>query len=109
MTNQVVLNTHKRLSISDTGDIFLDKRKKYSQFWQLIEMKENNYLIKNYNSCFLLIDNNLKVYCDIMNIQNVTNFQLNLIFKELNEKDKHNTKKLEILNKEPIDILIKYK
>ena len=102
------IETQKRLSISDIGDIFLDKRKNYSQFWKLIEIKENNYLIKNYNSCFILIDNNHKVYCDIINTQNITNFKLNLIFQELKEKDKHNINKLELLNKEPIDILIKY-
>ena len=102
------IETQKRLSSSEIGDVFLDERKNYSQFWQLIETNENNYLIKNYNSCFISINNKNNVHCDMISIQNAKNFKLNLIYKELKEKEKNNTHKLELLNKEPIDILIKY-
>ena len=101
------IETNELLTPLETREISLDKKITDSQLWQILEINENNYVLKNYNNCYVKIDNK-RVFCDIINIENASNFLFTLIYEGQKEKEKNNTKKLELLNKEPIDILIKY-
>ena len=97
----------ERLTLSKIDELSLDKNETNFQLWNIIEIKENNYIIKNYNNCYIKIDN-LKVSCENINIEDAANFQLILIYREINEKERNKTINLQILEKEPIDVLIKY-
>ena len=102
------IETNEFLTSLETREISLSKKiSNDSQLWQIVEINENNYVIKNINNCYIKIDNK-KIFCDLIKIESATNFQFTLIFEEQKENEKNNTKNLELLNKEPIDILIKY-
>ena len=74
--------------------------------WKFIKINENNFLIKNgNNNCFIQVKN-LKIFCENIPDNKATPFKLIRIFSEVNMKK--NKKNNEILNQEPIDILIKY-
>ena len=60
--------------------------------------------MKNFNNCYLIIDN-LELVCHNVSAKDATNIQLILIYKEIEGKNSINS---QILDKEPIDVLIKY-
>ena len=84
--NELILNTYINNNIS---------------LWKFIEIKENKYVIQNFNNCFIIININ-RSFCDFISIDNATNFQLNKIFTEIKQKNS------KLLQDEPIDVLIKY-
>ena len=71
--------------------------------WNFIKIKDNKYAIRNKNKFFIKISN-FKIFCKDITIEEASQFDLRLIFKEVKENQLDN----EILEKEPIDILIKF-
>lgn len=98
--------TNNKLTYFENNILSL-KRKNNLQFWKLIEINDgNDYLIQNtLNNCYVRV-NNLEVFCDIMSPQKASEFKLIKIYNEIDKKN--NTSNYRIINKQPIDVLIKY-
>ena len=77
--------------------------KRYINKWSIINLQNNTYLIQNKNKCFLTV-RNLSINCEINPVKNYSRFKLLKIYEEINE----NSINYELLEKEPIDVLIKY-
>ena len=83
----------------------MNETKNESYLWSFISINENDYIIKINDNCYVKL-NQLKVLCDDIPPDQASKFKLLKIFYEVEEK---NTSKYnELLNKEPIDVLIKY-
>ena len=101
----------RKVGIDDNNNIMIyyDTRnidiKKYS--WNIINIKKNLYLIQNlYNNKLIEVSkNNIK-----LSTKNIYNNEKKFIFNfcKLFEKGLNKTKYLNIINSEPIDIVIKY-
>ena len=94
-----------KLSVSDNREIILNNENNYLNLWKFIEIKENEYVIKNKEGCYITV-HNLMVFCNYIPVEKASSFKLSKIFSEV--KSKKNPINVEILNKEPIDVLIKY-
>ena len=70
--------------------------------WHIIK-RDNNYLIKNKNECYIIIINN-KIICDNIPLTKATQFNMTKIYEEV-ENNKYDN---DLIEKEPIDVLIKY-
>ena len=76
-----------------------------SHLWSFIKIYDDKYVIQNINKCNIKI-NDLNVFCETIPINQATKFKIIKIFSEV--IDKNNSNYLNLLNKEPIDVLIKY-
>ena len=79
------------------------KKKNDIVLWNIIKNKNNYYTIQNKNKCYLIIANN-NIICEDISYENASQFNLTKIYEEVKENQKDN----ELINKEPIDVLIKY-
>ena len=79
------------------------QNKKLNKEWFIIEANNNKYIIKNSNKCYIYYKNN-NLKCENIQIKEATQFHLIKVYEEL----VHNEKDLELIEKEPIDIIIKY-
>ena len=93
-----------RLSISNNGDLIFRKNTN-DQLWNFKESENNSFIISNLQNCSLII-NDLNVFCKNVSDDEATKFNLIKIFDAVSENIKSINKN--ILNNEPIDILIKY-
>ena len=100
------IQMNNKLSISKNNELILHNQINNSELWKFVKINENDYLIENYNHCFIKI-NNEKIICDNIPPSKETFFQLDKIYVE-NSKLAPNHYKSRILNKEPVDVLIKY-
>ena len=73
-----------------------------SFYWDFINIQENVYLIHNKAGCYLKEEKSSFVCSE--NLKRRSDFHLLKLFEEVN----HTKKDLEILEKEPIDVFIKY-
>jgi hypothetical protein len=101
------LKNNKILILSENNEVqfieFLEDDKKYLAHWNFIKWKQKSYIIGNSNNCFLkLIKFILK--CENITMDEATKFDLVEIYEEVEIKELDN----ELIEKEPIDILIKY-
>ena len=71
--------------------------------WTFIQEDNNNYKIKNKNGCYLKV-NDFNIRCKNITFEEATIFNLIKIYEELIENILDN----ELVQKEPIDVLIKY-
>ena len=76
-----------------------------SHLWTFISFNDSNYVIQNKDNCFIKI-NKYNILCENIPLNQATIFKFSKIFTEVKENE--NYKYLELLNKEPIDIIIKY-
>ena len=84
--------------------IFIKKKEEKINLWEFIKTKNSKYIIKNINNCFITIQKS-KTICENISLNEATEFDLIKIYNEIlldNQRDK------EILEKEPIDVIIKY-
>ena len=97
--------TKYQLIYSETKElIFTKKKEKNKNLWEFIKTKNNKYIIKNKNNCFVKLQKP-KTVCENIPSNEAIEFDLIRIYNEIllnNPKDK------EILEKEPIDVIIKY-
>ena len=100
------LETNNKICVSKNKNKIKLKKKvniHNMYFWTFIKKKNNNYLIQNENKCFLKVkDSSIK--CDKISLENASKFKLVKLYEELKENEIDN----ELIEKEPIDVLIKY-
>ena len=72
-------------------------------FWSFINNNKSSVIIKNKNGCYIKITSNNKVTCNI-SFEEASKFYLIKIYEEVN----HSKEDIKLIEKEPIDILIKY-
>jgi len=98
------VNTNLNLLYSQKNDINVQMgdRENLTK-WAFIEIGNNIYKIQNKNNCFIKISKT-KITCEFINIDLATEFNFIKIYEEVKENKSNN----EIIEKEPIDVLIKY-
>ena len=104
--NLEIINLDYKLSYSTKKNvIFISQNIDNNDLtlWNFIEIEKERYIIKNKNNCYLKI-NKLKITCENIPIQAARLINLIKIYEEVKESKIYN----EIIEKEPIDILIKY-
>ena len=89
--NQLVFN-----AINSTFDL-----------WYIHKVSNDSYVFKNIIGCYVLIMK-FNIFCNYIPEIEASKFKLIKIYTEVNERDRNNIINMEILNNEPIDILIKY-
>jgi len=100
------INTKCKLIISDNNELNCKVDTDYLQIWSFLLNENNRYILKNVNnSCFIKL-NEEKFYCEKIPFYKATSFLIKKIFTEVNESEI--VKNKELLNKEPVDVLIKY-
>ena len=80
---------------------FIKEIKNDTSEWTFIKLKDK-YKIKNKNECYITLSSD-KITCQ-KNNYNAIKFKIEKIYEEVN----HSEKDLQLIEKEPIDILIKY-
>ena len=94
-----------KLSYLDNRELHFVRRNNNSYFWNFIKIDNDKYIIKNIDGCFIKVIN-FRIFCDIIHPEEASQFKIIRIFSELKENLSNNY--FELLNKEPIDIVIKY-
>jgi hypothetical protein len=92
------------LTVLENRTLIFDRKKYKKSLWNFNKMNNNKYVIKNRDNCYILV-HKLKVYCERIPPNNATKFKITRIFYEVEEKKLIN---FQLIDKEPIDILIKY-
>ena len=80
-----------------------DLKKNGALEWSFIDLNDGNFIIQNKNGCFITLKNN-GISCKIINVQKAEKFNIIKIYEEVN----HSKEDIKLIEKEPIDILIKY-
>ena len=81
----------------------LINKKNELSLWNIIKTKNNKYIFQNKNKCYLKI-NGFNITCKKIPIEESSQFNLIKIYEEEYDKQLDKT----IIEKEPIDVLIKY-
>ena len=97
--------TNLKLSHSDNKELILSDNNSVLQLWNIIQINKIYFIIKNNNNCYIKIKK-LKIVCDLIEPDEASQFKLIKLYDEA--KEENNLINLEIINKEPIDVLIKY-
>ena len=98
--------TKYKLIKSGENEIFFSKKTDDLLIWSLIKLNENDIIIKNKkDNCYILIID-CKIICENISFSKITKFNLIKIYSEVDDTKIY--KYYELLNKEPIDVLIKY-
>ena len=105
--NIEAMETNYKLSYLENKEVILNNNIDNCQLWKLIQIKENNYVIENYNHCFLSIKKN-RLICELIPFDSAPIFQILKIYTEYVKDEKINLQAKLILEQEPIDVLIKY-
>ena len=99
------INSRFKLNYLENSSLIFENRINDSNLWIIIQINSENIIIKNINNCFLKIED-YNVNCDFIPFEQASQFKLIRIYSENIEKN--NIIDYELLEKEPIDILIKY-
>ena len=95
---------YKLIYSNKTKLIYFNKRKnRKTELWNIIKMENDLYIIQNNKKCYIIIINN-KIFCENISLEKASQFYLIKIYEEVMENKLDN----ELINKEPIDVLIKY-
>ena len=97
---------HNKKIYSDKNKVLADTKFDNSNknfFWSFINNNTNSVAIKNSNGCYIQISSFFTITC-IDSFQNATQFYFLKIYEEVN----HTEEDIKLIEKEPIDILIKY-
>ena len=86
-------------------ELYFNKTRDNMSIWNFIKSGENDFVIKNKNNCYIKIEQ-FKFLCDNISINEASKFSIMRIFSEVKQNITY--RDLKILNKENIDILIKY-
>ena len=80
----------------------LNKEENFNE-WTFVQKKGNQYAIQNKNKCFFKVGNS-KITCEFINFENASYFNIFKIYEEVD----NNYYNYELVEKEPIDVIIKY-
>ena len=95
------LNLTKNLSTKNPyTNLYIEKN---LAEWNFIQTKENKYIIQNRKKCFLKIKQ-FNVACENITVNEASEFRLIKIYEEV----RHSKEDIELIEKEPIDVVIKY-
>ena len=94
-----------RLCYTENRELIVNNNYIDLHLWTFFEIDKDNVIIKNDKQCYIKIKK-LMVVCENISFSEATKFKLIKIYNEVNEDE--NISNSEILNNEPIDILIKY-
>ena len=97
---------HNKKIYSEKNKVLADTKFDNSSknfFWSFINNNTNSVVIKNINGCYIQISSFLTITC-IDSFQNASQFYVIKIYEEVN----HTEEDIKLIEKEPIDILIKY-
>ena len=100
------IKTDYTLGYSLNGELFFSEEKKQENSfisWEFINVRENIYVIKNKNNCYIKL-NKTKFSCENIPKNNASLLKLVKVYEEVKKNRFDN----EIIEKEPIDLLIKY-
>ena len=112
-------NSHRKLIVNQNGHVLMDlgqdnKNQKKEREWKIFKIEENQYVIQNaQTSNFMEINNNYLQCTNTLpfpidehksEIKDVFKFNLFRLYEEV----EFTPEQLEIIEKEPIDVLIKY-
>lgn len=98
------LNSKIKLGYLSNNELSFNREKNDLVLWKFVKM-EKNYIIKNERGCYVAIKK-LNVFCINIPMSQATQFKITKIFSEVKQKNIYNN--IELLNREPIDVLIKY-
>ena len=101
-------NTNFKISCNEKKEINLlleiEENKKDFFLWNFINVVNNSFILQNKSyKCFIVI-RNYSIYCENIPLNMSSQFRLLKIYKEVKENEIN----IEIIDKEPIDVLIKY-
>ena len=102
-----ILNTDYKLGYSLNKEIIFIKTKNKNNkviSWNFINAKNGSFAIKNKNNCFIKIEKFKNIYCKNISMEEASLFDMSIIYEEIKENNIDN----QLIEKEPIDILIKY-
>ena len=100
-----LITSNLKLRYLEKNKIIFSDNKDNFDLWNILETSNDNFVIKNINNCFIKIYT-LNVFCVDINIEPATKFKLINIYFEVNKRKQLNN--IDLINKEPVDILIKY-
>ena len=100
--NHVNTNLNLLYSQKNNINVHMGDREELAK-WTFIEIGNNIYKIQNKNNCFIKISKK-NITCENINLDSASEFNFIKIYEEVNENKSNN----EIIEKEPIDVLIKY-
>ena len=104
--NIVHVESNLKLSLSSTGILLFQKSiadKQLLTEWIFIKTNDNKYVIQNINKCYMVYKNK-DFSCKNVAIREATRFNLIKIYEEVKQSEED----LELIEKEQIDVLIKY-
>ena len=94
-----------KLSYLNNTELNFNMRNDDSHLWNLIEINDKKYIFHNKNNCYIKVQKSA-IVCANINYKKAAQFKIVRLFSEVkNNKSPYN---LELLKKEPIDVLIKY-
>ena len=94
-----------KLTISNNRELIFINTSNYSQLWNFQKIDDNNFIIRFINNCYVLI-NDSNISCENISEYYATKFNFIKVYNEVSENI--NLKYSNVLEHEPIDILIKY-
>ena len=101
------IDSNNRLVYLKEKELIFDKINTTFDLWNIHKISYDSYTIKNINSCYIIAIK-FHIFCNYIPEKKASKFKLIKIYNEVNESDKNSIINKEILNNEPIDILIKY-
>jgi hypothetical protein len=101
------IESDNRLVYLKDKELIFDKTNTSLDLWNIHKISYDGYIIKNINGCYI-ITIKFHIFCNYIPETQASKFKLIKIYNEVNERDKNSIINREILNNEPIDILIKY-
>ena len=99
------LNPKKKLCYLSNMQLIFLREYTNSISWKIIGKDNNNYIIENRDNCYIKFYEN-KLFCEKTESSHATQFKIIKIFTEINQET--SSYNLELINKTPIDLLIKY-
>ena len=99
-----IYTKYKLIYLENKELLFTLKKYNESNLWRFIKTNNNKYIIQNKNNCSIIIKKS-NIICDNINLNEASEIRLFKIYEEAildNQRDN------ELLEKEPIDIIIKY-
>ena len=93
-----------KLSYNGQKELIIPKQNIFElSFWIFIKLENKKYIILNRNNCFVIVTKYNTFICDDIPLEKATQFDIIKIYEEVEENVKNNN----IIEKEPIDVLIK--
>ena len=97
------LKSNLNLNYLENNKLILDKRRNNFSLWKIIKKENNYFIIQNKNLCYLIIKS-FKLSCENITLEKASKFNLIKIYEEV----RLNNNDIDIIENEPIDVLIKY-